>query len=67
LQAIAHRQLKHENIVPFLGVISFDNTLAIVMPWQENGNAINFLKAYNEFDKDKMTLDLVSVGPFCLT
>jgi len=59
LQAIAHRQLKHDNIVPFLGVIALDDTLAIVMPLQENGNAIEFLKTYNGRDKDKVTLDLV--------
>lgn len=64
LQAIAHHQLKHENIVPFLGVIAFDNTLAIVMPLQEGGNAIDFLKSYNGSDKDVVTLNLVRTGYF---
>jgi len=45
--------------VPFLGVIALDDTLAIVMPLQENGNAIEFLKTYNGCDKDKVTLDLL--------
>ncbi|KAK7037359.1 hypothetical protein VNI00_011109 [Paramarasmius palmivorus] len=46
-EAIIWRQLKHPNLVPFLGLYYLDDTqqrMCLVSPWMENGNLVEFLR-----------------------
>ncbi|KAL0574297.1 Rho guanine nucleotide exchange factor [Marasmius crinis-equi] len=46
-EAILWRQLKHQNILPFLGLYYLDENkrrLCLVSPWVENGNLVQYLK-----------------------
>lgn len=43
-EIITHRQLSHQNIIPFLGVYrADDHPLIIVTPWLCNGHALEYL------------------------
>ena len=47
------RQLKHENILPFYGVLSTVSDFCLVFPWCENGNIMEYVKrkpGINRFD-----------------
>ncbi|KAG7089824.1 hypothetical protein E1B28_011472 [Marasmius oreades] len=47
-EAIVWRQLKHPNVLPFLGIYYLDDThrrLSLVSPWMEKGNLMEFLQA----------------------
>ncbi|KAG7097312.1 hypothetical protein E1B28_004673 [Marasmius oreades] len=46
-EAIVWRQLKHPNLLPFLGVYHLDDNrhqFCLVSPWMENGNLVQFTK-----------------------
>jgi len=37
-------QLEHPNVLPFLGICSIKNSLALISPFCKSGNAVNFLR-----------------------
>ena len=46
-EAILWKQLKHRNVLPFLGLYYLDKNkrrLCLVSPWMENGNLVQYLK-----------------------
>ena len=46
-------QLKHENVLPFYGVLPASPEFCLVFPWYENGNIMDYLKKKpnaNRFD-----------------
>ncbi|KAK7047941.1 Rho guanine nucleotide exchange factor [Paramarasmius palmivorus] len=46
-ESIVWRQLKHVNVLPFLGIYYLDNQnqrLCLVSPWMEKGNLVHYLK-----------------------
>ncbi|KAG7090226.1 hypothetical protein E1B28_011826 [Marasmius oreades] len=46
-EAIVWRQLKHPNLLPFMGMYYLDKTreqLCLVSPWMERGNLVRYLK-----------------------
>ncbi|KAK1231732.1 hypothetical protein PQX77_005141 [Marasmius sp. AFHP31] len=57
-EAILWRQLKHPNLVPFLGIYQLEDTqeLWLISPWVENGNLVEFLRATEREDVDHYTL-----------
>ena len=48
--------LRHENVLPFLGVTSMPQPFRMVSPWMENGNIMHFIKS----DSGQNPFDLVS-------
>ena len=42
------KDLKHEHVLPFLGVDAsvFKETLCMVLPWMPNGNIRNFIQSW---------------------
>ena len=44
-EVVGWKWLRHENIVPFVGVASGPTSLSMVSVWMENGNILNFMKA----------------------
>ncbi|KAH7317467.1 kinase-like domain-containing protein [Rhizoctonia solani] len=48
------RRLRHENIVPLLGVACFQEQPALVFPWVGSGNLADFRRKRPTFDKLKM-------------
>jgi len=47
------KQLKHDNIVPFLGVSTTVSDFCLVFPWYGKGNIMDYLKNNsdtNQFD-----------------
>ena len=56
------RQLRHPHLHEFLGLdmLSFDST-AIVSPWMENGNLLQFVK--KKPDAERLRLVRVSIVP----
>ncbi|KAL0576279.1 Rho guanine nucleotide exchange factor, partial [Marasmius crinis-equi] len=46
-EAIVWRQLRHRNVLPFLGIYFLDESrqqVCLVSPWMEKGNLVQFLK-----------------------
>jgi hypothetical protein len=41
---VGWKWLRHDNILPFLGVTSLPQPFRMVSPWMENGNIMRFLK-----------------------
>ena len=54
-EAIVWRQLRHENIAPFLGLCEdtelFRNRVALVSPWMSNGDLSSYLQKNPEVDR----------------
>ncbi|KAJ8080063.1 Rho guanine nucleotide exchange factor [Marasmius tenuissimus] len=47
-EAIVWKQLKHPNILPFLGIYYLDDArqdICLISPWMERGNLVQYLKA----------------------
>ncbi|KAL0575315.1 hypothetical protein V5O48_006666 [Marasmius crinis-equi] len=46
-EAIVWRQMRHANLLPFLGIYRLEQTqqLCLISPWMEKGNLIQYLKA----------------------
>ncbi|KAF9268581.1 kinase-like protein [Marasmius fiardii PR-910] len=62
-EAILWRQLKHPNVVPFMGLYYLDQSrrrLCLVCPWMENGNLVQYLKANQEADRILLAYDVSS-------
>ncbi|KAK1224858.1 hypothetical protein PQX77_012208, partial [Marasmius sp. AFHP31] len=57
-EAILWRQMKHPNVLPFLGIYRLDHTqqLCLISPWMEKGNLVQFMKATKREDIDHYTL-----------
>ncbi|KAJ8083220.1 hypothetical protein PM082_009092 [Marasmius tenuissimus] len=56
-EAILWRQLKHPNVLPFLGIYKLETgQLCLISPWMEKGNLVEFLKATKREDVDHYTL-----------
>ena len=49
-------ELKHQNILPFLGFIIEGESPSLISEWMENGTALNYVKEHPEYD----VLELVS-------
>ena len=45
LLAVLHKQLVHDNVLGFLGVVERMGDLCIVMPWCDKGNAVSYLES----------------------
>ncbi|PBK94125.1 hypothetical protein ARMGADRAFT_895745, partial [Armillaria gallica] len=60
------RQLRHENILPFLGVNSlyFTPGYCLVSPWMKNGKLISFLELHPDHDRLKCVWDIVNAVEF---
>jgi hypothetical protein len=44
-EVIAHRQMKDDNVLEILGIISsVDHEMSIISPYMKDGNAIDFLR-----------------------
>ncbi|KAK0193254.1 kinase-like domain-containing protein [Armillaria mellea] len=52
-EALVWRNLKHPNVLPFLGVSTklFVPSFCLISPWMENGNIMNFLAANPGHDR----------------
>ena len=54
-EAIVWRQLRHENIAPFLGLCEdselFRNRVALVSPWMSNGDLSSYLQKNPDVDR----------------
>ena len=44
-EAVGWKWLRHENILPFLGVTSNPPPFSMVSPWMENGDIMSFIEA----------------------
>ncbi|KAJ8081975.1 hypothetical protein PM082_007821 [Marasmius tenuissimus] len=57
-EAILWRQMKHPNILPFLGIYRFEchQQLCLISPWMGNGNLVQFLKKTRREDVNHHTL-----------
>ncbi|ESK82545.1 hypothetical protein Moror_3707 [Moniliophthora roreri MCA 2997] len=54
-EAIVWRQLRHQGVLPFLGLYYLDNgrkQLCLVSPWMERGNLVQFLRKTDSKDVD---------------
>ena len=58
-EAIVWQQLRHPNLLPFLGMYYLESTgdrLALVSPWMDRGNLPQYLKATPRKDVDHQAL-----------
>ncbi|KAF9263004.1 kinase-like protein [Marasmius fiardii PR-910] len=58
-EAIVWKQLKHPNLLPFLGIFYLDDSrqrLCLVSPWMDHGNLVQFLKATPREAVDHLSL-----------
>ncbi|KAL0565486.1 Rho guanine nucleotide exchange factor, partial [Marasmius crinis-equi] len=56
-EAILWRQLKHPNVLPFLGIYQLEQRqLCLISPWMQKGNLLQFLRAARREDIDHYTL-----------
>ncbi|KAG7091121.1 hypothetical protein E1B28_010175 [Marasmius oreades] len=62
-EALLWRQLKHPNVLPFMGLYYLDASrrrLCLVCPWMENGNLVQYLKANDNVDRILLLYDVSS-------
>ncbi|KAF9011554.1 hypothetical protein BDZ89DRAFT_963934, partial [Hymenopellis radicata] len=52
-EALVWRQLRHRNVLPFLGVSNdlFAPSFCLISPWMENGNIMSFLERHPAHDR----------------
>ncbi|KAK1231735.1 hypothetical protein PQX77_005144 [Marasmius sp. AFHP31] len=57
-EAILWRQVKHPNLLPFLGIYQLEQTqqLCLISPWMDKGNLVQFLKTTKREDVNHLTL-----------
>ncbi|KAJ8081999.1 hypothetical protein PM082_007845 [Marasmius tenuissimus] len=57
-EAILWRQMKHPNLLPFLGMYQFEShqQLCLISPWMGNGNLVQYLRTTRREDVDHHTL-----------
>ncbi|KAK0230048.1 kinase-like domain-containing protein [Armillaria fumosa] len=55
-EATIWKQLKHPNILPFIGVntTSFAERVCLISPWMKNGNIIKFLELNQDHDHERL-------------
>ncbi|KAJ7463019.1 kinase-like domain-containing protein [Mycena latifolia] len=60
-EALIWRQLRHANILPFLGISDelFAPSLCMISPWMANGNLIRFLEGNPLHDRFQSILEVV--------
>ncbi|KAF8904008.1 kinase-like domain-containing protein [Mucidula mucida] len=59
-EALVWRQLRHPNVLPFLGVTLTlcAPSFCLISPWMENGNIISFLQRYPSHDRLKAICEI---------
>ena len=57
-EAALIKQLKHNNILPFYGVLADDPKFYMVFPWYKNGNIMDYLERNPDVDR----YDLASIS-----
>ncbi|KAE9391639.1 kinase-like protein, partial [Gymnopus androsaceus JB14] len=59
-EALVWRQLKHKNILSFLGVNTtlFFPSFCLISPWMDNGNIIRYLKLYPDHNINVVLSDI---------
>ena len=57
-EVVGWKWVHHENILPFVGVLSKPPLFSIISEWMENGNIMNFIKTRPDYNR----LRLVSGG-----
>ncbi|KAJ8083209.1 hypothetical protein PM082_009081 [Marasmius tenuissimus] len=57
-EALVWRQLKHPNVLPFLGIfyLKDDRQFCLISPWMKNGNLLQYLKATERANVDHTAL-----------
>ncbi|KAJ8083329.1 hypothetical protein PM082_009201 [Marasmius tenuissimus] len=57
-EAILWRQMKHPNVLPFLGIYQLEQAqqLCLISPWMEKGNLVQFLNTTKREDVDHYML-----------
>jgi hypothetical protein len=50
-EAVIWRSFHHPNVLPFYGIYRWNNQLALVSPWMENGNVIRYLQTSPHADR----------------
>ncbi|KAK0503541.1 hypothetical protein EDD18DRAFT_1063715, partial [Armillaria luteobubalina] len=52
-EALVWRQLRHPNVLPFLGVSQnlFAPSYCLISPWMVNGNILSYLQAHPDHDR----------------
>ncbi|KDQ21128.1 hypothetical protein BOTBODRAFT_125088 [Botryobasidium botryosum FD-172 SS1] len=55
-KAAEWKQLRHPNVVPFLGLHTIDSTMYIVSPWMENGDAPRYMERNPDTDSRRLLL-----------
>ena len=60
-EVVGWKWVRHENILPFVGVSQKPPFSSIVSEWMENGNIMNFIKVHQNHNR----LHLVSEGRVC--
>ncbi|KAK0447528.1 kinase-like domain-containing protein, partial [Armillaria borealis] len=65
-EALVWRQLRHENILPFLRVNSsyFEPRHCLISPWMKNGNIIQYLEKNKDHDRLKSIREVASAMDF---
>ncbi|KAL0059790.1 hypothetical protein AAF712_013431 [Marasmius tenuissimus] len=55
-EAIVWQQLRHPNLLPFVGMYYFGDQLCLVSPWMEQGNLVTYLKNASPEEVDRVQL-----------
>ncbi|KAF9256251.1 kinase-like protein [Marasmius fiardii PR-910] len=62
-EAIVWQQLKHPNVLPFIGMYYLNNTqeqLCLISPWMDDGNLSQFVKKNNHIDHYSLAYDVAA-------
>ncbi|KAH6906636.1 kinase-like domain-containing protein [Coprinopsis sp. MPI-PUGE-AT-0042] len=64
-EAIVWSQLRHPNVLPFYGIYCWSphagthlERMALLSPWLDAGNAVEYLRRYPDVDKESLILDI---------
>ncbi|KDQ16246.1 hypothetical protein BOTBODRAFT_107433, partial [Botryobasidium botryosum FD-172 SS1] len=52
------KDLRHRNVLQFIGLCAMDSTVYMLSPWMENGNAIEYLQKNPDVDCVKLALQV---------
>ncbi|SJL04322.1 uncharacterized protein ARMOST_07688 [Armillaria ostoyae] len=65
-EALVWRQLRHENILPFLSVNSsyFEPRHCLISPWMKNGNIVHYLEKNKDHDRLKCIREIANAMDF---
>ena len=53
-EVLTWKSLRHQNILPLLGVTMSNNQFAMVSEWMANGNVNEFIKLHSEVNRFKL-------------